>query len=87
MSKISRLPSLSRESHKNSAWNRTSFPEAHDAWRREQQLFYGPQLEAYGRVLAAAGTVPLNAGSVLLAVRYALYYPELLELIDWPAAF
>ena len=52
---------------------------AYGAWRREQQLFYGPQLEAYGRALVGSGSAPP-------AVRYALYYPELLELIDWPAA-
>ncbi len=51
--------------------------EAHERWRREQQDFYGPQLAAYGKALMAAGNTPPS-------VRYALYFPELLELIDWP---
>ncbi len=52
-------------------------PENLEVWRAEQQELYGPQLQAYGAALAAAapGT----------AVRYGLYFPELLELVHWAA--
>ncbi len=44
------------------------------AWRAQQQQQFRPQLEAYAAVLTAAAPRP---------VRFALYFPELLELVFW----
>ena len=47
-------------------------------WLAQQKDTWRPQLEAYGVVLASATQTPRP-------LRYALYFPELLELVSWSA--
>ena len=54
------------------------------AWLAEQKQAWRPQLEAYGAALAAAGGPLPSAGGA--ALRYGLFFPELLELVSWTPA-
>ena len=47
------------------------------AWLAQQKDTWRPQLETYGAVLA-------SAAQARRPLRYALYFPELLELVSWP---
>ncbi len=46
------------------------------AWVAAQRALYGAQLEAYGLTLAASG-------SITQPIHYALFFPEINELIAW----
>ena len=48
-----------------------------DEFLNTQRIAYGPQLEAYARILAPLRSVPLEQ------VRLALYFPKLPRLVWW----
>jgi ATP-dependent helicase/nuclease subunit A len=50
------------------------------AWLTEQKELYRPQLEAYAGIVSEQ--VQTAAGK-LLPLRFALYFPEILELLTW----
>jgi ATP-dependent helicase/nuclease subunit A len=53
---------------------------ARETWLAEQEAFYRPQLGTYAAFLAASGRADAQAN-----MRCGLYFPELQQLIHWPA--
>jgi ATP-dependent helicase/nuclease subunit A len=53
---------------------------ARQLWRAEQQAFYSGQLATYAAFLAASSSEDTKAN-----IRCGVYFPELQQLIHWPA--